>query len=142
MIRTDSPFFVRVVFLLPESVLLRSAEMNGVDVSLVDGFDVALSRIGAKWRGAINAGDVDAVSWLHRVDEVVVGVDDDGVGSLTGRHVVRRFLQFDHLFVGEMRPIVNQRIREIRVAVGTDRWLGDFAAGWKGNQLELNENRR
>ena len=120
MIRTGSPFFVRVVFLLPESVLLRSAEMNGVDVSLVDGFDVALSRIGAEWRGAINAGDVDAVSWLHRVDEVVVGVDDDGVRSLTGWHVVRRFLQFDHLFVGEMRPIVNQRIREIRVAVRAD----------------------
>lgn len=39
--------------------------------------------------------DVDAVSRLHLVDQVVVRVDDGGVGCLTGRHVLWRLLDFD-----------------------------------------------
>ena len=50
------------------------------------------------------------------------------VRRLAGRHVVRRFLQFDHLFVGEMRPIVDEGVRVVGVAVGTYRRLGDFTA--------------
>jgi len=40
-------------------------------------------------------GDVDAVSRLHLVDEVVVGVDDRRVRRLTGRHVVGGLLNFN-----------------------------------------------
>ena len=127
-----SPFLVRVVFLLPKAVLLRAAEVNGVNVGLVDGFDVALAWIGAQWRGAVDAGDINAVARLDRVDEVVVRVNDDGVRRLTSRHIVRRFLQFDHLFVGEMRAIVDQRVGEVGVAMRAHRRLRNFATAGGG----------
>lgn len=44
---------------------------------------------------AILTGDVDAVSWLHFVDQVVVGVDDGCVWRLTRWHVFGRLLNFD-----------------------------------------------
>lgn len=40
-------------------------------------------------------GDVDTISRLHFVHQVVVGVHHGGVGGLTGRHVLRRLLQLD-----------------------------------------------
>ena len=43
-------------------------------------------------------------------------------------------MQFDHLFVGEMRPIVDEGVRVVRVAMGTYRRLGDFAAEEGGRE--------
>ena len=40
-------------------------------------------------------GDVDAVSGLHLVHQVVVGVHHRGVGGLAGRHVLRRLLDLN-----------------------------------------------
>lgn len=39
--------------------------------------------------------DVDAVSWLYFVDQVVVSVHYGGVRGLPSRHVIRRLLHFD-----------------------------------------------
>ena len=38
--------------------------MDGVDVSLVDGFDAAVLGVDAEGRGAVNSRDVDAVARL------------------------------------------------------------------------------
>lgn len=44
---------------------------------------------------AILTGDVDAVTWLHFVNQVVVGVDNGCVWRLTRWHVFGRLLNFD-----------------------------------------------
>lgn len=41
--------------------------------------------------------DVDAVSWLHFINQVVMSIDNGCVRRLTGWHVLRRLLNFDLL---------------------------------------------
>ena len=68
------------------------------------------------------------VSRLDGVDEVVVCVEDDGVGGLPRGHVVGRLLQLHHLLVGEEGEIVDERHAVQRLAVRADSRLRDPAA--------------
>ncbi len=57
-----------------------------------------------------------------------VGVDNDGVGSLARRHVVRGLLQLDHLFVAELRTIVDHGEGMVGVTMSAESWLSDTAS--------------
>lgn len=39
--------------------------------------------------------DIHTVSWLHFINQVIMGIDKSRVRRLTGRHVLWRLLNFD-----------------------------------------------
>ena len=56
-----------------------------------------------------------------------MSVDNDSVGSLTRRHVVRGLLQLNHLLIAELRTIVDHGKGVVGVAVGAESGLSDTA---------------
>ena len=82
------PALVGLVASLPQPLRVQLAVVHHINVRAIDGMDVALARVGTERRCAVDAGDCDAVARLHGVHQVVVGVDQDGVRRLTGRHVL------------------------------------------------------
>lgn len=75
--------------------------VNNVKMSFVHSQDIALTRVNAQRSCTINSSNCDTIARLDFIDEVVMGEDDHGVWSLSGGHVLWRFLKFDHLFIGE-----------------------------------------
>ena len=55
---------------------------------LVHGLDVPKTRVIPEGRGAVDPRHRHPVTRLHLVNQVTVGEHDDGVGRLSGRHVL------------------------------------------------------
>ena len=81
------PFFLFLLCLL-QSFRVHLSEVHNVNVCPVHRLDIAHAWVDAEGHGAVDACDGDAVTRLHLVHQVTVGVQDDRVGSLTGRHVL------------------------------------------------------
>ena len=71
--------------------------------------------------------DCHAVSRLAGIHAVVVGKESAGVRRFPLWNLIRTFLQFDHLLVAEIRPVVLEAHRELVVAVGAHGGLLDLA---------------
>jgi len=73
---------------LVQSLGVHLAEVDHVDVRLVDREDVPLTWICSQRQRTIDTGHRDPITGLDCVHEVVVGKHYDSVGRLTRRHVL------------------------------------------------------
>lgn len=57
--------------------------------------------------------DIYAVSWLHFINQVIMSIDNSRVRRLTGRHVLRRLLNFDLLSskINKCRDVMTSKAR-------------------------------
>ena len=108
-----------------QTVRVRLTEVNHVNVSLVDRVEVSHLGVGPVRHRTVDASDGDPVTRLDAVHQLAVDVEHHGVRGLTGRHVVRRLLQFDHLLVSELGPVVDQGEAVAGVALAAQGRLQD-----------------
>ena len=89
----------------------RAAELDvhHVHVRLEQALERPLPGVYPHGDTAEDAGDLDAVTRLADIDELVVHTEAQGVRRLPVRHHVRRLLKADHLPVRVLAPVVDQR---------------------------------
>mmetsp|Transcript_10638 Transcript_10638/g.22004 ORF Transcript_10638/g.22004 Transcript_10638/m.22004 type:complete len:548 (-) Transcript_10638:32-1675(-) len=129
--------------------------MNDVHVGLEDRAKVPLLGGDSDGQGAEDAGDLDPVARLDRVDVIVEDVVGHGRRRLALWHSVWRLLHGDLLLVGEEAAVVQEHHRVEGVAHGALLRLLDVAAvdvDWlrrvpahralEGRLLQIGENRR
>jgi hypothetical protein len=87
--------------------------VHDVDERLVDGLDLPAPGVDPHRLCAVDADDLDPVSRLDGVDQVLTREHGHGVRRLAFRNIVRRLLDFDHLLVDKGRAVVDQLHREL-----------------------------
>ncbi|RNA32585.1 hypothetical protein BpHYR1_038712 [Brachionus plicatilis] len=90
--------------------------MKHLYMGLVHRFHVPCLGIDSERNGPVNAGHLDAVSGLDCVDQIVARKQRNGARGLTSRHLVRRLLKFDQLFVKKRAPVVDDFVGMVGVA--------------------------
>ena len=67
---------------LVETLVVQLTVVDNIDVSFVDGANIALTRILLDWNGAVNSSDRYAISSLYFVYQVIVGYNKNLNGVL------------------------------------------------------------
>ncbi len=104
--------------------------MYHIDIRFEDVLDRPLSWVDANLIAFEDSCDLDTITSLADIYELVIDAEGYGMRSLAIRYVIRCLLQLDNLFVGKSRSIMDDlhRIRLAACLSGTFRGFGNLAA--------------
>lgn len=101
---------------------------NNINVSLVDVLENSHAGHHSLADGSVDSNNLDSVSWLDEIYEVLIGTHGKGLWSLTFWYRFWGLLHLDMLLITEHAKIVHHFKSESAIAVFANFWLGDFSA--------------
>lgn len=121
---------------IPALLLVRDRErsfvrfhvVHDIDVGPIDILKDALVGVDTDTHRFVDTCDLDAVARTDVVDEVFVGTEVDGLGSLALGHTLRGLLNLHVLLVREEAAVVLQGELVLGLAMRALDWLNDPAA--------------
>ena len=66
-----------------ESALVASDEVNHIDVCAIDILEYALLRVNSNTHCLVDADSLNSVTWLHKVDEILIHTEVNSVRGFT-----------------------------------------------------------
>jgi hypothetical protein len=96
-----------------------------IDVGLVNTLESTLAGIDSNRADTENTSQLDTVTGLAEIDELIVNADGDRMRRLTSRYRIGCLLKFDNLLVFERTSVVNDQHGILGLADLT-RTLGRF----------------
>lgn len=110
------------------SLLVSLDISNDINISSIDILKHPHLRINSYTSSSINTNDLNAVTWLHIVHQVLICTHVDGLWSFTLRHRFWCLLHLDVLLVREHAKVMNHLKSHSASALVTILWLCNLSS--------------